>query len=111
MDKSLLMARGGIRSAKKTLDDGNEHTLHFKAKTPNEIATYSGAERRIPETAAGDLLREKMRAEFIAGSLCDETGAALMTVDEALLVPATLKPELCHMILLGSSETTDAGKG
>jgi len=33
-----------------------------------------------------------------------------MTEDEAKLIPATLKPELCNMILIGSNEIGEAGK-
>lgn len=109
--KELLIFRGGVRSEKKTLSDGNEHTLYYKARTPTEVALFVGAERRYPETEAGDLLREKTRAKFIADSLCDEAGVTLMTADEALLIPATLKPELCWLVIGGSNAAGEAGKG
>jgi hypothetical protein len=111
MDKSLLLFRGGIRSAEKTLGDGQVHTLHFKAKTPNELAVFLGASGRIENTEAGDLGRQRMRAEFIASALCNEDGTPLLTVDEAILIPATLKPELCAMIIEGSNSIGEAGKG
>jgi hypothetical protein len=107
--KALLMARGGVLSAKKKLSDGQEHTLYFKAKTPDEIATFLGAERRYTADEAGDLAREKRRAEFIASSLCDEGGAVLMTLEEARQIPTLLKPEICALIFEGSSNPGDAG--
>lgn len=111
MDKSLLMFRGGVRTAKKKLSDGNEHVLHFKAKTPDEIALFLGAQNRVTDDEAGDLARQVIRARFIATSLCHEDGSLLMTEEEARLVPATLKPQLCEMILVGSNEIGEAGKG
>jgi hypothetical protein len=111
VDKALLLFRGGVRSVTKTLADGNEHVLHYKAKTPNEIALYVGAEGRYTNDAAGDLARQKARAEFIASSLCNEDGSPLLTADEAMNIPATLKPELCGLIVKGSNEIGDAGKG
>lgn len=111
MDKSLLLFRGGVRSTTKKLADGNEHAIHYKAKTPDEIATFLGAERRYTQDEAGDLAREKRRAEFIASSLCDEGGQPLMTADEARGIPNTLKPELCALIVDGSNKTSDAGNG
>lgn len=111
MDKSLLMYRGGVRATQKTLADGKEHTLHFKARTPSEVAQYLAAEARFENTDVGVRAREKMRADFIADSLCTETGEPLMTASEALLIPATLKPEICMLVVQGSSELgTDAGK-
>lgn len=104
------MARGGILSAKKTLSDGNEHTIYFRAKTPAEVVAFSGAERRYADDDKGDLAREKARAKFIAESLCDEAGAPLLTEAEAMQIPATLKPELCGMVLTGSNAPGEAGK-
>lgn len=104
------MYRGGVRSATKTLADGKEHTLYYKAKTPNEIAAFLGAQQRIADDAAGDAERQKTRARFIAESLCNEDGAQLMTFEEAQLIPVTLKPQLCEMVILGSNEIGDAGK-
>lgn len=111
MDKALLMFRGGVRSTVKKLADGQEHTLHYLAKTPDEIAVFLGSQGRFTNDEAGDLARQKTRAKFIASSLCDESGAALMTEAEAALIPATLKPDLCEMIVIGSNEIGDAGKG
>jgi hypothetical protein len=109
MDKSLLMVRGGVRCVKKTLADGKEHDIFYKARTPNEIALYLGAESRVPNDENGDLMRQKSRAQFIADSLCNEDGSVLMSLDEALMVPATLKPELCRLIVQGSNEIGEAG--
>lgn len=111
MDKSLLMFRGGVRSATKTLSDGQEHTLHYKAKTPNEISVFLGSQTRFSEDEAGDLARQVSRAKFIASSLCTEDGAPLMTEQEAQLIPTTLKPQLCEMIVIGSNDIGEAGKG
>jgi len=110
MDKALLMFRGGVRSAKRKLADGKEHVLHFKAKTPDEIALFLGAQNRVTDDEAGDIARQALRARFIATALCHEDGSLLMTEDEAKLIPATLKPELCNMILIGSNEIGEAGK-
>ena len=62
MDKSLLMFQpgGGVRTAKKMLGDGEEraeHSLYFKPQNPSQIAAFYGAERRFPDTEAGDLAR------------------------------------------------------
>lgn len=110
MDKSLLMFRGGVRSEKKKLVDGKEHDLHFLARTPNEIALFLGAQNRITDDAAGDVERQDLRARFIANSLCHPDGSPLMTFEEAQLIPATLKPEIIQMVILGSSSIGDAGK-
>lgn len=111
MDKSLLMFHGGVRSAVRKLADGNEHTLHFKAKTPSEVTAFLGAERRFTDDAAGDKARDKHRAAFICASLCDESGELLMTEAEAMLIPATLKPQLCQMVVDESNQPGEAGKG
>ena len=111
MDKSLLMFRGGVKSAKKKLSDGNEHELHFLARTPDEIALYLGAEQRVSDDVAGDVARQLLRARFIAASLCYPDGSLLMSLEEAQAVPATLKPELCQMIVFGSNSIGEAGKG
>lgn len=111
VDKTLLMFAGGIRTATKVLADGKEHALHFHARTPNQIAVFVGAQNRVTEDEAGDLARQNIRAKFIAESLCTEDGSPLMTEQEAQQIPATLKPELCQLILKGSSEIGDAGKG
>jgi hypothetical protein len=110
VDKALLMYRGGVRSAVKKLADGEDHTLFYKAKTPDEIAVFLGAQGRFTNDEAGDLARQKMRAEFIATSMCTEDGTPLMTKAEALLIPATLKPELCELIVRGSNDIGEAGK-
>jgi len=111
MDKALLMFRGGVRTARKKLADGAEHDLFYKAKTPDEIALFLGAQNRVSDDEAGDLARQAIRARFIATSLCHEDGSLLMSEDEARMIPATLKPQLCEMILLGSNDIGEAGKG
>lgn len=111
MDKSLLLFRGGVRSTVKKLSDGQEHTLYYKARTPNELAAYLGAERRgFGDNKEGDIQRQKMRAQFIAESLCNEDGTTLLTVAEAELIPNTLKPEICQFIVEGSEELGDTKK-
>lgn len=110
MDKSLLLFRGGVRSAVKRLADGNDHTLYYKARTPDEIAVFLGGQQRITPDAAGDLERQRQRAAFLAASLCTETGEPLLTEAEARLIPATFKPELCEMVVMGSNEVGDVGK-
>lgn len=112
LDKSALMVSvGAVLSDVKTLADGKEHTLYFKAKSTTEVATFLGAERRDKdETEADDLAREGRRAKFIATSLCEEDGSVVMTLDEAMQIPATLKPELCQMIVAGSNKPAGAGK-
>lgn len=110
MDKSLLMfQQGGIRCVQKVLGD-SEQTLYFKARNPSQIAAYYSAERRFPDTEAGDIGRDKMRAEFIAGSLCDESGAPLLTAEEAQMIPIPLRVELCLMITSESNRPGDPGK-
>lgn len=109
MDKSLLMYRGGVRSVVKRLADGNEHTLYYKAKTPNELAAYYGAEAAFAEDEKGNVERQKFRARFIAGSLCTEAGEPLLTPAEAELITGTLKGEICAFIAIGSNEAGNAG--
>ena len=109
MDKSLIMFRGGVRSITKKLSDGKEHQIFYKARTPNEIASYLGAESRIPNDEKGDILRQEIRANFIADSLCNEDGSLLMTHADALMIPGTLKPEICAFIVTGSNDIGEAG--
>jgi hypothetical protein len=109
MDKSLLMYRGGVRSVVRTLSDGKEHTLYYKAKTPNELAAYFGALAVLEPGEQGSVARQKQNAKLIANSLCDEEGAPLMTLAEAELIPATLKREICDFITIGSSEAGVSG--
>ncbi len=110
LDKSLLMFRGGVRSTKKTLADGQEHTLYYKARTPNEIAGFLAADTALSNDEKGTLNRQKSRARFIAESLCDETGDPLMTTAEAEQIPVSLKVEIVALVIEGSSETGEAGK-
>lgn len=113
MDKSLLMYRAGVRSTKKTLADGQEHELHYKAATPSAVALFVAANTRANGKTDDESVAawHKRQAEFIAAHLCNEDGTPLMTVAEAELVPATLKPELCWLIVQGSNEAGEAGKG
>lgn len=109
IDKNSLMFRGGIKSAKKNLSDGKEHTIFFKSRTPDEIAVFVGKQQRNADDTAGDLSRQKQRAEFISNSLCNEDGTQLMTVEEAQLIPMSLKAQICEMVINGSSEIGDLG--
>lgn len=104
MDKALLLYRGGVRSVVRTLADGAEHKLYYKARTPNELAVYFGAESSFGDDEKGNLARQKARARFIADSLCTESGEPLLTVAEAELVPGTLKAEICQFVIAGSNE-------
>jgi hypothetical protein len=108
--KALLMFRGGVRSVSKTLADGQEHELFYRARTPNELAAHFGAENVLKDDAAGAVERQKMRARFIASSMCDEKGDPLMTVKEAEDIPGGLKAELLALIVAGSNEIGEAGK-
>jgi hypothetical protein len=111
MDKSLLFARGGIREAKKVFADGQEHTFHYKAKTPNELAAHFGAINIAKEDADGMVAMQKELARFIAASLCEPDGSPFITPAEAERIPGSLKAELRNLILIGSNEAGDAGKG
>lgn len=119
-DVALFTFRSGIREVKRKLGDGQEHSLYFKVKTPNELALYLGAEKRYPETAEGDLLREATRAEFVASSLCDEAGELLFASKaegkkaagkpDPQTIPPMMKMELAFMILTESNRS-DAAVG
>lgn len=111
MDKSLLMFRAGVRSVVKTLADGNEHTLYYRARTPNELAAHFGAESAFTQDADGNVARQKHRARFIAAALCDEAGEPLMTPAEAENITGQLKAEICAFIVEGSNQPGEAGKG
>ena len=113
MDKALLMYRAGVRSVKRTLADGKEHEIFYKAATPTEIALLGAAHARLAGKYDDDSAKamQKLQAQFIADHLCNEDGSALMTVDEAMNIPTTLKPEICKFIVEGSNETGDLGNG
>lgn len=105
MDKSLLLYRGGVRSAEVKLADGAMHTLHYKARTPNELAAYFGAENGLGEDEKGNVARQKHRAAFIFHALCNEDGTPLLTKEEAELIPGSLKGEICALVISGSNES------
>lgn len=106
--------RSGVRSAERKMD-GQLVTLHFKAKTPNELALFMAAESRTKD--AGDdasvLAREQHRAAFVASSLCDEAGKLIFTnAEQVQQVPPLMKMELAYMIVQESNKTDSAlGKG
>ena len=105
------MYRGGVRSFRRTLADGKEHDLYYKARMPNELAAHFGAMSALKEDNEKDTVaRQKLIARFIADSMCDADGKPLMTLSEAELIPAPLKIELRAAILEGSSEAGEAGK-
>lgn len=113
VDKTLLLVNvGGVLSDVQKLSDGNEHTLHFKAKSSAEVAAFWGFVRRSKdESETSDLARERRSAEFIASSLCDEVGVLVFSgADEAMAVPPTLKVELVNMIIAGSNKPAGSGK-
>lgn len=107
---SRLLFRGGVRAFAKVYEDGTSETFHYKARTPNELAAFSGAENVLGTDAEGAVKRQKLRAKFIAESLCDESGEPVVTAAEAEKIPAPTKVELCQLILDGSNEVGDAGK-
>jgi hypothetical protein len=109
MDKSLLMYRGGVRSVVKKLVDEQEHTLHYRAKTPNELAAFFGGLHVLQPGEEGAVARQKLQAKLIAESLCHPDGEPLMTLADAELVPASLKAQICDFILVGSNETGVSG--
>ena len=110
MDDRLMMFAGGIRTATRTLADGKEHKLFFKARDPEEIAVFLGEQSRFPDTKDGDLKRHRHRAKFIADSLTDEAGEPLLTPEAANKLLLTLRPQLVEMIVRGSEGVGDAGK-
>lgn len=113
-DTSLFTFRSGIREVKRKLGDGQVHTLYFKAKTPNELALFMGAEKRYPATDEGDILRETTRADFIASSLCDEAGNLLFGKGkaDAQSIAPLMKMELAFMIVSESNRSdAEVGKG
>lgn len=109
--KKFLIPTGGIKSSPFKCLDGVERTLHFKCKTQDEIVGFAGSLMRLKDDEEGDLKRQRIRAEFVASSLCDETGALLMTGDEAYLIPAITKVEMCELIIKLSNDIGDAGNG
>ncbi len=104
------MFRGGVRSVTKTLADGKEHPLYYKARTPTEVAACRGAIASFTSDEAGYIARDKYLGKFLANSMCNEDGSPLFTLDEAMQVPDNLKVELCLLIVEGSNEVGDAGK-
>jgi hypothetical protein len=109
--KSLLLFRGGIRTITKTLADGQEHKLYYKARTPNELAHHFGAEEAFSKDADGQVARQKHRARFIADAMCNEDGTQFVTIAEAEKILGSLKAELCNLIIVGSNEIdSEAGK-
>lgn len=110
MDKSRLIFRGGVRSFLKRYEDDTEERFYYKARTPNELALHHGAEAALTNDGPGAMARQKLRAKFIAASLCDEAGVPVLTVDEAELITASIKSELVGLITSGSNDVGDAKK-
>lgn len=111
VDKSRLLFRGGIRTFSKVYEDGTSETFHYKARTPNELAGHFGALAAFPESADGFVSRQKHFAKFIADSLCDETGEPVFSAKEAEQILAPTKNEIVSLIVVGSNDAGDAGKG
>lgn len=111
LKKNFLIPTGGIKSSPFKCLDGVERTVHVKCKTQDEIVGFAGSLMRLPDDEKGDLKRQRVRAEFIANGLCDETGEPLMTADEAYLIPAMTKVEICELIIKLSNDIGDAGNG
>lgn len=110
MNKSLLFARGGIRDFKMVLA-GEEQVFHYKARTPNELASHFGAINAAKEDAAGMVAMQQELARFLVSSLCEPDGTPLLKQDEAERIPGSLKAAIRGHIILGSNEAGDAGKG
>jgi hypothetical protein len=111
----LLTQPGTIRAETRPFADGKEHTFHFKARSPNEIAAHFGAVQSVtkdgqtPETA---IAAQKELAKFIAESLCNEDGTPLLSVAQAENIAPILKGELRAIIVDGSSKTvSELGNG
>lgn len=111
MGKERLFARGGIRSFKKKYDDETEETFYYRARTPSECAAFRGALSAFSNDEVGGVSRDKYLGKFIAGAMSDEAGESLLTEAECARIPDTVKLHLCLMIVAGSVETGDAGKG
>jgi hypothetical protein len=115
MDASLLTFRGGVRSlGKKPLSDGNEHELFYKAMTPQEVATLSGALANADKLEDGEARSRRLQTlntKLILKHMCTEDGDPLFESEQqAALVPETLKVELRNLIFTGSNSLTDSGK-
>jgi hypothetical protein len=111
VDKSRLLFRGGIRSFSKNYEDGSSETFFYKARTPNELAAHFGALAAFAENADGFVARQKHLAKFIAESICDETGEPQFSAKEAESILAPTKAEIVSLVVVGSNEIGDAGKG
>jgi hypothetical protein len=111
MGKERFFARGGVRSFKKKYDDDTEDTFYYQARTPSECAAFRGALTSFQNDEAGFVARDKYMGKFIAGAMSDEAGAPLLTEKECERIPDSLKLDLCLLIMAGSVETGDAGKG
>jgi hypothetical protein len=109
--KERLLARGGILSFKKKYDDGTEETFHYLARTSPECAGFRGALADFANDEKGAIDRDAHMGRLILASMCAADGAPLFTADDVLRIPEGLKAELCVLIISGSSETGDAGKG
>lgn len=110
MDKSALLYRGGVKSVQRKLVDGELHTLFYKARTPEELAAYFGAQQTFKEDEKGAVERQKHRAKFISESLVNEDGSPLLTYEEARGIPGTLKVEIVSFIIAGSNGELEEAK-
>ncbi len=111
VDKTLLMARGGVLSVTRKLADGKEHAIYYQARMPSEVAGIRRAIVAFSVDEAGGIALDAYLGKFLASALCNEDGSTLMSVDEAARIPDTLKIEIALQIVNGSSEIGEAGKG
>ena len=104
----LLTQPGTIRSETQKFGDGKEHTFHFKARAPNEIAAHFGTVQGLNkdgQSADAAVAVQKEIAKFIAESLCNEDGTSLLTAEVAERIGPVLKGQLRDIIVGGSTKT------
>jgi len=111
----LLTQPGTIRAETRPFADGKDHTFHFRARAPNEIAAHFGAVQALTkdgQTSEAAVSVQKELAKFIAESLCTEDGKPLLDAATAERIAPILKGELRAVIVDGSSKTvSELGNG
>jgi len=104
----LLTQPGTVRAETRPFGDGKDHTFHFRARAPNEIAAHFGAVQALTkdgQTAEAAVAVQKELARFIADSLCNEDGTPMLDAKKAEQIAPVLKNELRAIIVDGSSKT------
>jgi hypothetical protein len=116
VDASLLLPRGGVRSLGKfKLVDGKVHELFFLSRTTAELIAYKAALLAIYEKSKEKPLElmqaaHKLRTELLAGALCDEKGAVLMTPEIALRLDFDFAQKLADAVVRIDQDLGEAGK-